>query len=90
MIEHIVHIMHGLNRIHIPHFWKKHSFLTTRKTNCFITYLSEYLLEVLVLFLGVFLSYLGLVKTFGLTGSQSSLILLSGFISRGLQKQSLE
>ena len=24
--------MHGLNRIHLPHFWKKHSFLTpTRK-----------------------------------------------------------
>ena len=83
--------MHGLNRIHLPHFWKKHSFLTpTRKTNCFIIYLSEEWLEVLVLVLGVFLSYLGLVKTFCLTGSQSSLILLSGLISRGLQKQSLE
>ena len=43
-----------------------------------------------MLVLGVFLSYLGLVNTFGLTGSQSSLVLLSGLISRGLQKQSLE
>ena len=87
-IEHMVHIMHGLNRIHLPHFWKKYSFNTYMDKDSFTTYLSEEVLVVLVL--GEFRSYLGFVKTFGLTGSHLSLILISGLMSRGLQKQSLE
>ena len=66
-IEHMVHIMHGLNRIHLPHFWKKYSFNTNKDKDSCKTYLSEELLVVLVL--DVFRSYLGLVNTFGLTGS---------------------